>query len=191
MLYLLMAKSVLLIPVMALGSNTMPAQEFNIDNTHSSCVFSISHFNIGYIYGRFNKVAGNVVLDTTAPNNSKFAFSIDAQSIDTNDPGRDTHLKSNEFLKVDEFPTIEFKSTSVQRKEDVFHATGVITICGVRKEITIPLQLLGVGKGPFGDVRVGMLGKFTIKRSEFGVDKMLDGIGDKVAVTFSFEGIRK
>jgi polyisoprenoid-binding protein YceI len=62
---------------------------------------------------------------------------------------------------------------------------------GQERDITIPLQLLGVGKGPNGKVRMGMLGKFKLRRSEFGMNRLMEAIGDEVAVTFSFQAIRE
>ena len=69
--------------------------------------------------------------------------------------------------------------------------TGTMKLLGIEKEVTIPFQLLGVGKGPFGNTRMGMIGKFSIKRSDFGMNEMIDSIGNDVAITFSFQGILK
>ncbi|MEM9413520.1 MAG: YceI family protein, partial [Planctomycetota bacterium] len=164
---------------------------FQIDNSHSSVIFSISHFNIGYIYGRFNRCTGQAKIDRESPEQCQFNFEIESKSIDTNDVGRDTHLKGVEFFDVDTFPKIEFASTKVEKVKSVYQVTGKLKLHGKEKEIKIPFQLLGVGKGPFGNTRMGMIAKFSIKRSEFGMDSMLEDVGDTVAITFSFEGIRQ
>ena len=171
-----------------------PAQAqdtYELDNSHTSLIFSISHFNIGYIYGRFNTCSGTISMDKDTPSNSKFQFAIDTSSIDTNDEGRDKHVKGPDFFDAENHPKMEFTSESVTVVRGVYTVKGKMKIRDVEKEVTIPLQLLGVGKGPFGNIRMGMLGKFTIKRSDYGMDKMLEGIGDDVAITFSFEAIRK
>ena len=165
--------------------------KFEVDNSHSSILFSISHFNIGYIYGRFNTIGGTVVIDKADADKSAFEFSIKSNSIDTNDIGRDNHLKSTEFFDVENHPEIEFKSQQVRLEKGTYNVTGKMKIAGVEKQVTLPLQLLGVGKGPFGNTRMGMMGKFSIKRSDFGIDKMLDTLGDKVSITFCFQGILK
>jgi len=168
------------------------AQErYEIDNSHTAVIFSISHFNIGYVYGRFNKCSGNVVIDSDDASASTFKFSIDVNSIDTNEIARDSHLKGEEFFDVANYSNIEFISKSVEIKRDVFAVTGTFKMLGKEKEITIPFQKLGIGKGPFGNTRLGMIAKFSIKRSDFGMTQMANELGDDVAITFCFQGIRK
>ena len=190
-------RRVVLLPLLGIVASWLPAATsqgqdvFQIDNSHSSIIFSISHFNIGYIYGRFNRCSGVATMNRNDPGRCEFEFEIESKSIDTNDVGRDSHLKGEEFFNVEKFPSIEFKSTKVEKLKGVYQVTGIMKIREREKQVTIPLQLLGVGKGPLGNVRMGMIGKFSIKRSEFGMDSMLDHIGDDVAITFSFEGIRQ
>lgn len=166
-------------------------QEFELDNAHSSVIFSISHFKIGYVYGRFNTVSGTVNIDNNRPADSKFNFSIDTSSIDTNDKARDQHLNGPDFFNSETFPKIEFESASVSVSGGTYKVTGKLKMLGQEKELTMPLQLLGIGKGPLGRIRMGMIGKFTIKRSDYGMNNMLDVIGDDVAITFSFEAVKK
>lgn len=168
------------------------AQErYEIDNSHTAVIFAISHFNIGYVYGRFNKCAGNVVLDSVEPSASNFNFSIDVNSLDTNDIGRDSHLKGEEFFDVSNYSKIEFSSKSITEERGVYSVTGTFKMLGKEKEVTIPFQKLGVGKGPFGNTRLGMIAKFSIKRSDFGMTQMAKELGDDVSITFCFQGIRK
>ncbi len=180
-----------LILLILISNTAWSQQEFELDNAHSSVIFSISHFKIGYIYGRFNVCSGTVMIDNNQPADSKFKFSIDSGSIDTNDKARDQHLKGPDFFNSETFPKIEFESATVTESSGTYKVTGKMKMLGQEKELTIPLQLLGVGKGPLGRIRMGMMGKFTIKRSEFGMKNMLDVIGDDVAITFSFEAVKK
>ncbi len=169
-----------------------PAEEvFEIDNSHSAVLFSVSHFNIGYIYGRFNTCSGKITIDKETPENSSFQFAIETKSIDTNDIARDNHLRGGDFFNVQAHPNIEFKSTSVKVSGGNYRVVGKIKIREVEQEVSIPFQLLGVGKGPFGNTRMGMLAKFSVKRSDFGMTEMLESIGDDVAITFSLQGILK
>ena len=162
--------------------------EYEVDNSHTSLVFAISHFNLSYTYGRFKKVSGNFQIDGGLAN--KFNFKVDAASIDTNDEERDKHLRSPDFFNVEEFPEVTFESTQISREDGVYQVQGNMTMLGVTKPITIPIRLVGIGKGPFGKERAGFFAKVTLKRSDFGMDKMMSAVGDNIAVTFSFEGIK-
>ena len=163
--------------------------EYSINNAHTSLVFAVSHFNLSYTYGRFNQVAGEFTIDGGMADS--FQFTIDAASVDTNEDERDKHLRGPDFFDVQQFPEIKFESTRIDRADGTYNVVGNMTILGKTREITIPVRLVGIGKGPFGKERAGFFAKFTIKRSDFGMDKMLQAVGNNIAVTFSFEGIKK
>ena len=166
-------------------------EKYEVDNTHTAVIFSISHYNIGYVYGRFNTCAGNVEINDDKPEASKFKFSIESRSIDTNDIGRDAHLRGEEFFNVANYPKIEFESKSVVLNRGVYTVTGRFKMLDREKDVTIPFQLLGIGKGPFGNTRMGMLAKFSVKRSDFGMSQMIGELGNDVSITLSFEAVRK
>jgi polyisoprenoid-binding protein YceI len=170
------------------------AENYSIDPAHTSAIFGISHMGFSYTYGRFNKVAGSYVLDEANPAESSFELTIDAASIDTNDGKRDEHLRSPDFLSVKEFPTITFKSTGLSAEqndkgETLYQVTGDLMMHGVTRPVTLPLKLLKVGPGMDGKQRSGFICETRLARSEFGMTKMIPGVGDDVAVTISFEGI--
>src|SRR5437588_8944304 len=81
------------------------ADTYGIDPVHSSVSFQIEHFGISYIHGRFNKMKGEFTIDKDDPSKSSIELTIDADSVDTNNGGRDTHLKSTDFFNVKQFPT--------------------------------------------------------------------------------------
>lgn len=173
------------------NSQTIAQQDYAIDNSHTSVIFSISHFRIGYLYGRFNRCSGRVALDQFDSSLSEFSFKIESNSIDTNNADRDTALKSVQFLDAASYPSIQFESTSVREKDETYFADGTLRIKGVAKKVTLPFRLLGTGEGPMGKTRIGMLCKFKVKRSEYGITEMEKNIGDDVAITFSFQAVRK
>ena len=178
-----------LLMLMSYGSPAAHAQDvYRIDNSHTSVIFAISQFNLSYIYGRVNQVDGEFQIDGGLAN--QFRFEIDAGSIDTNETERDKHLKGPDFFDVQQFPKITFQSKKISRAEGVYQVTGDMTILDKTIEMTIPIRLIGIGKGPFGKERAGFFAKFQLRRSDFGMDKMLSAVGDKIAVTFSFEGIK-
>jgi polyisoprenoid-binding protein YceI len=169
---------------------------YAVDPTHTSIVFSVSHMSLSYTYGFFRKVAGEYILDKADPAACRFRFAIQTDSLDTNLPDRDNHLKSPDFFNVQEFPTITFESTSCAKANTpdgsiVYNVTGNLTIHGVTQKVTLPVRMLGEGQGAFKDQRTGFLSNVTIKRSDFGMTNRLDMVGDAVAVTISFEGVRQ
>jgi len=167
------------------------ADTYKVDMSHTSIIFAVNHLDFSYCYGRFNKAEGEFSIDTAAPQNSQFKFTVDATSIDTNDQRRDGHLKGQDFFSVNEFPEITFVSTAVKPTSDGMEVTGDLTMHGVTKQVVLPMVKLGEGKSPINDFRIGFLCQTQVKRSEFGMTNMLEGIGDEIAITLSFEGVKQ
>ncbi|TWU30237.1 YceI family protein [Bythopirellula polymerisocia] len=172
------------------------ADNFTLEPSHTSVIFGVSHLGFSYTYGRFNEVAGSYALDKENPAASQFQFSINASSIDTNDAKRDEHLRGPDFFNVKQFPAITFQSTEVATQqneagETVYEVTGDLTIHGVTRKVILPLRLLKEGQGMQGDTRTGFLCEKHIMRTEFGMTNMVPAIGDEVAVTISFEGVKQ
>lgn len=167
-------------------------QYFEIDNDHTSLLFAVSHAGLSYTYGRFEKCSGQVLLKKNV-GESNFRFEIDVASINTNSRLRDDHLLSHEFFDAKEFSKITFDSTDVKRDgaSKNYVVTGMMSMHGVERKVTMPITMIGVGKGPMGKTRGGFVTKFTIQRSDFGIGSMAKVIGDQIAVTFSFEGVLK
>jgi polyisoprenoid-binding protein YceI len=147
------------------------AQEtWQIDPVHSCIHFSIRHFVISKIHGRFTKWGGSIHLDDASPASSTVEVDIDASSIDTNDPNRDNHLKGPEFFNVAEYPKITFKSTSVEPEgPNQFKVTGDMTLRGVTKPVVLEVEHGGNVKDPWGKQRGGFSVKGAINRGDFGV----------------------
>lgn len=172
------------------------ADTFRLDPAHTSVIFGVSHLGFSYVYGRFNEVVGSYTLDKANPAASQFQFSLNASSIDTNDAKRDEHLRGPDFFNVKQFPAITFQSTQVtvqqnETGETVYEVTGDLTIHGVTRSIPLSLRLLKEGPGMEGDTRTGFLCEKHIMRTEFGMTNMVPAIGDEVAVTISFEGVKE
>src|SRR5271154_4378045 len=85
------------------------ADEYGVDPMHSSVSFRIAHMNVGSVHGRFDKVSGKFVLDDADPSKSSFTFTLQTDSVDTNQPARDGHLRGGEFFDAKQFPTITFQ----------------------------------------------------------------------------------
>ena len=166
------------------------AETFTVDASHTAVIFSVSHFGYSFTYGRFNKPVGRFLIDRENPANSQFQFALDADSLDTNDAKRDEHLRSADFFNVALYPQITFESTSVTKTEKGYDVTGKLTLHGMIQQVTLPIIAMGEGRGPYGKYRAGMSFQLQIKRSDFGMKTMIGPIGDNVAITASFEGIR-
>jgi polyisoprenoid-binding protein YceI len=177
------------------GAQSTRADEFDVDNSHTSVIFGVSHLGYSITYGRFNKVSGVFTLDPAGPEASTFQLAIDASSVDTNDAKRDDHLRGPDFFNAGEFPVISFKSTKVTPKKTdagiILQVAGDLTMHGQTKPVTLELQKLGEGPGPGGGFRTGFNCQTKLKRSDFGMTGMVGPIGDEVAITISFEGVRK
>jgi len=167
------------------------AGEWNIDNVHSSMMFRVKHMNTAFFYGRFNDLSGQIVWEDANPSAAAFNVEIKTTSVDTKADGRDKHLRSADFFNAEQFPTATFKSTSASPKGDnAVEVTGDMTINGVTKPITVTIEKTGQGKGRQGDI-IGFETIFTLKRSDFGITFMPDGLGDEVKVFAAFEAGRK
>jgi len=168
------------------------ADPFVVDPTHSSVVFKIQHAGISSIFGRFNEMSGDFMIDKQDPANSTFALNIKANSVDTNNAARDKHLRSPDFFNTKQFPALTFKSTSVRRVEKGYEVTGDFTMHGVTKQITFVLE--GGSKEiefPKGRKRIGFTTALTLKRSDFGMEKPAGVLGDDVHVEIGIEAVQK
>jgi len=167
------------------------AGSYKVDGGHSYAIFRIGHFGVSYQYGSFNKISGAMTIDGADPTKSNVSIEIAAGSVFTADKKRDTHIKGPDFLDVKQFPKVTFKSTAVEAAGgDKYNVTGDLTMHGVTRSVTIPLDYVGSGKDPWGGFRAGFEGKLTIKRSDFGMKFMLEALGDEIELTLAVEGIK-
>ena len=170
---------------------------YTLDPAHTRIGFVARHAMVTKVRGSFDEFTGTAVLDGANPANSRVEVTIDAASIDTRNAQRDEHLRSNDFLAMQEYPKITFASTGVrQAGETTFEVTGDLTIKGVTNEITIPFEFEGSAKDPFGNQRVGFEGSVTINRRDYGVtwNAALEGggvlVSDKVTLEFEISAIK-
>ena len=143
---------------------------YTLDPAHSRIGFVARHAMVTKVRGAFNRFEGTATLDGANPANSTAQVTISAASIDTRNAQRDGHLRSNDFLAMDEYPQITFVSTGARQVDDsTFELTGDLTIKGVTNPITIPFSFEGAAKDPFGNLRVGFEGAVTINRKDYGI----------------------
>lgn len=139
-----------------------------LDPAHSEVSFSVRHMMIAKVRGTFG--VANATL--TAPENpleSTVEASVDATTIDTNEEGRDGHLRSPDFFDVENFPTIDFRSSGVRAHGEDFLVDGDLTIRGVTKPVTFEVEFGGIGSDPYGNLKAGLSANTTINREDFGL----------------------
>jgi polyisoprenoid-binding protein YceI len=151
----------------------MNATRWTLDPVHTRVAFSVKHMMFTTVRGRFAEVQGAVQLDDAAPERSSVVVDIDAASIDTRAGDRDTHLRSGDFLDVENHPKLTFRSRRVQgafaSPGDRFRVVGDLTIRGVTREVTLEARFEGTGIDPWGATRAGFHAETTIDRREFGL----------------------
>ena len=167
------------------------ADTFKLDAVHSFVLFNLQHLGIANTYGRFNDIAGTVVFDKDNPSKSSVELSVPVESLDTHNSIRDRSVKGPDFFDAKQFPTMTFKSTKVEGSGDTLKVSGDLTIHGVTKPMTVDFKKGGEGKGVFGEMRGGGETRFTIRRSDFGMNFQQGAIGDEVNMILSLEGIKK
>ena len=146
---------------------------WNIDASHSTIEFAAKHMMITTVKGRLSDARGALTIDEANPANSSVKVEFDARSIDTRSEQRDQHLRSGDFLDVEQYPTISFVSRRVSGASAEpgaeFKVVGDLTIRGVTKEVTLDATYEGRGRDPWGGERVSFSADAKIDRREFGL----------------------
>lgn len=175
----------------------MPSISYKIDPVHSSVHFSVRHMMVSNVRGEFTSVSGNIVFDSDNPASSSVEAAIEVASINTRDAQRDTHLKSPDFLDLDKFPTITFRSKKVAAHKGGGEITGDLTIHGVTRPITLEVEgPTAEIKDPWGNQRIGASARTSISRKDFGLtwNAALETggvlVGDEVKITIDVEAVR-
>ncbi|MFI6880658.1 YceI family protein [Streptomyces sp. NPDC050400] len=171
--------------------------EYTVDPAHTTLGFVARHAMVTNVKGSFTDFTGSLHLDGSDPVKSTASFDVQMESIDTGNADRDGHLKSADFFKTDEFPTMTFRSTSAESLGgDDYRITGDLTILGTTRPLTIDLEFNGSAKDPFGNERVGFEGKSEILRSEWGLtwNAALETggvlVSDKIKLNFDISAIK-
>lgn len=191
-------KIVVAVLSLALSLPALAAAEpvvYKVDTAHSGVGFTIRHF-VSNTPGRFRDFDGTIKYDKQNPAASSVEFTVRAESIDTDNEDRDKHLRSADFFDTAKYPTLTFTSTSVKAKDaDTLEVTGDLTMHGVTRRITIPVEVLGTAKTPQGE-KAGFETSFTVNRKEYGLEwnRVVEGtsvLSDEVKVNVQIEANRQ
>ncbi|WP_029215103.1 YceI family protein [Kallotenue papyrolyticum] len=143
---------------------------WQIDTAHSEILFSVRHMMISTVRGKFRQFSGTVEGDERNPTAAKVYVEIDAASIDTGNADRDQHLRSADFLNVERYPKITFKSTRIEQLDDQhFKLHGDLTIRDVTRPVVLDVEYAGMAKSPWGTFSAGFSAHTKIKRSDWGL----------------------
>ena len=143
---------------------------WQIDQSHSEIQFSAKHLMISTVRGRFNSYTGTVEADEQNPTAAVVNVQIDASSLVTGDEKRDGHLRSPDFLDVDQFPYLTFKSTRIEGARESFTVYGDLTLHGVTREIALNVEFNGVGTNPWGKRIAAFTAETRLNRKDFGLN---------------------
>jgi polyisoprenoid-binding protein YceI len=170
---------------------------YTIDPAHSTIGFVARHAMVTKVRGSFTDVSGTVVVNAEDPSKSSATVTVQVASVDTRNPDRDGHLRTNDFLDVANHPEITFVSTSAKLNgENSVTLTGDLTIKGVTKSITLDFDYQGAATDPFGNQRLGFEGTHTISREDYGITwnaKLETGgvlVSDKIILEFDLSLIK-
>lgn len=170
---------------------------WNIDPSHSSIRFAVDHMVISEVEGIFSKYEGSVVTTKDDFSDAKINFSIDVNSVDTDNEKRDGHLKSADFFETEKYPKMTFVSTSVEKIGDSkYNLKGKLTLHGITKEITLAMTYGGTTKDPWENTKAGLKITGVINRTDFGLkyNSVLEAgslmIGEEVIITCKVELVK-
>ena len=173
-----------LLVVSAIGQET-----WQLDPPHSSAQFSVRHLGVSTVRGAFTKVSGTLLYDAADLGKSSLQASIDAASVDTRVDARDNDLRSPNFLDVQKYPVITFKSKKIESAgPGKLKVPGDLTIHGVTKEVVLDVDGPSAPmKDPWGNQRMGASATAKINRNDFGVSGRPGIVGDDITITLDIE----
>ncbi|MGD9702306.1 MAG: YceI family protein [Acidimicrobiia bacterium] len=168
---------------------------YNVDPSHSTIGFSARHLMVSKVRGRFTDFTG-VITIAEQPLDSSVEAVAQVASITTNDDQRDGHLKSGDFLDVERFPTITFRSTALRQDGSDYVLVADVTIKDVTKSIEFELEYEGTEKDPWGGTRVGFSAEAEVNRKDFGMEwnVVLETggllVGEKIKINLDIEAVQ-
>lgn len=168
------------------------AGTWDIDAMHSTVSFTVKHLMISKVRGTFDGFSGTIVTSENPAENTANA-TIDMATINTNQADRDNHLRTNDFFKVDEFPTATFTSTSITIDGDDLTIDGDLTLRGVTKPVTLKGEFGGIATDGYGQTKAAASASTVINRTDFGVNynaALETGgvlLGEDITITFDLQ----
>ena len=168
---------------------------WKLDPAHTLVEFSAKHLMITTVKGRITEVEGTIVSDEEDLKNSSVEVALKAASLDTRTEQRDQHLRSADFLDVEKYPEIKFRSTRIEGDKESFKMTGNLAIRGVTRPVTLDAAFEGRTRDPWGGERIGFSASGKIDRREFGLtwNQALEAggvvVGNDIKINLEIEAV--
>jgi polyisoprenoid-binding protein YceI len=175
------------------GSTIPAAGTYTFDPAHTHVGFNVRHMMVAKVRGYFAAPAGTFTV-AEDPTQSSVEVELDWSTVETGDPKRDANLRSPDFFNVEKFPTITFKSTSIQRVHGKLQVTGDLTLTGITKPVTLDVEgPTAPQKGMQGGQVIGLSATGVIHRSDFNFGSKFAPpmLGDDVQITIDLEADQK
>ena len=182
---------------MTLTPTALPTGTWNVDPSHSKVGFAVKHMGIATVRGEFKEFEGALEIDEDLSTARAYG-TVKVQSVDTNEPQRDDHLRSPDFFDGEQYPELSFESTSIEALDDEeFRITGKLTIHGVTNDIVLHADLQGTDIDPWGNERVGLEVTGQLSRGDYGM-KFNQALGsgnmlvaDKVKLALDISAVKQ
>lgn len=164
-----------------------------IDQVHSDLSFTVRHMMVSKVRGHFREFDGEIVT-AADPRESRVTATIQVASVDTNNEGRDNHVRSGDFFDAATYPTATYRSEALRLDNGSYTLDGELTLRGVTKPVPLTLEVNGFGPDVQGGTRAGFTARGRINRNDFGVslNSVMNGIaavGDNIDFTLEIEAI--
>jgi polyisoprenoid-binding protein YceI len=153
-----------------MATATLAATKWGIDPTHTEVQFKVKHLVIATVTGFFKKFSGSIESESEDFNGAAVNFSIDVNSIDTNQPDRDTHLKSPDFFAAEQYPTLDFAGKLKLVAGNKFKLAGSLTMRGTTKNVELDAEFGGIMVDPWGNTKAGFEINGKVNRKDFGLN---------------------
>ena len=175
----------------------VPAGTWSVDPAHSKVTFAVKHMGIANVRGEFTEVEGTLEVGEDLSSSKAYGM-VTAQSVDTNEPQRDDHLRSPDFFDAAQYPELRFESTRIEALDDKeFRITGNLTMHGITKEVVFHADYQGTDIDPWGGTRIGLEVTGQINRSDWDMkfNQMLGSgnvmVADKVKLEIDISAVKQ
>lgn len=189
-----MKKVFLLLVAVSIAATSFAQSKWTVDPVHSTVKFSVAHLVISEVEGSFKKFSGDITAANPDFTGASIAFSVDVNSINTDNEMRDKHLKSDDFFNSEKYPLMVFKSTSFKKVSgNKYLLIGNLTIRNVTKLVKFNVTYGGQANDGYGNVKAGFKASGSINRFDYGLkyNSLTEAggatVGKDIAITLNLE----
>jgi polyisoprenoid-binding protein YceI len=194
-----MKKTIIALSALFLTAGAMAqSSTWKTDNAHSNVKFTVTHLVVSEVDGAFKSYNGTIVSSKPDFTDAQITFTVDVNSVDTDNDNRDKHLKSDDFFNAEKFPQMTFKSTSFKKVSgNKYELEGDLTIRDVTKRVKFDVTFGGTIKDPWGNTKAGFKAKGTVNRFDYNLkwNTLTEAggavVGKEVEITLNLEFVQQ